>query len=676
MPDFKEIDEITDVIEEILQKKAIDNCITKEQIENVVMSVLYDKAPCAGRVYSSYKTNKEKAYKNPSDIEKVLFVSPEIKHENNNKNPELTHIQTSYLAEIPSRDFMRELLPPDCLEAHDRGVVYFHDLSYSARANLNCGLFNLEEIFKGCEINGVWIETPKSFRTACTVATQALTHVTSNQYGGVTINFLHLAKFVDVSRRKIREKFEKYPIDDKVRDQIVQKELEQEIKDGIQTFHYQNSTLCAGIGQAAFLSVSIWLDEDPKYTDDLILITKELLNQRIQGIKDKQGYYENFNFPKILYFLDKNTMKGGKYYEITKLCAECSAKRLVPDYMSYKKHIELKGVPTPSMGCRSLLSPWEDENGKLVTWGRENAGVQTLNLPYIAMENNPNKSEKVLFENLKYYVKIAYRDVLWRANHAAKIKAKQAPLLWEYGGYLRLQSEETLEKYVYNGYITLSLGIAGLREAVYYITGEDQFHEKGNILAHKIMDFLNDSNDRLKEETGLSVGIYGTPIETTTEKLAKACIRDFGHIGDGTKSLYITNSYHHHVKDKVDAFTKLTDEAQFSDKALGGSISYVEVPNLSENIEAMLQLIEHIGNTCLYAEINSEISTCHNCGFEGHDFQKVFAEDGTLRWKCPCCGETDPEKVHTSFRVCGYLSSFTPGQGRSQDIYNRQKHLN
>ena len=302
--------------------------------------------------------------------------------------------------------------------------------------------------------------------------------------------------------------------------------------------------------------------------------------------------------------------------------------------------------------------------------------MQTLNLPYIAMENNKEHSEEILFKNLEHYLKIAQRDMLWRANHVAKFKAKNNPLHFMYGGLLRLNPEDTLEKYVYNGYFSVSLGYAGLREAVYYITGEDQFGEKGNKLAHKILDYLNDENDKLKEKTGLAAGLYGTPMETGTEKFAKACIKEFGQIGDGTQNNYITNSYHHHVTDKVDAFTKLVDESQFSDKTASGSISYVEVPNLSNNIDAMLEIIECIGENCLYGEINSEISKCRTCGFEGYDFKKELNDQGYIRWRCPKCGENDPEKISVSFRICGYISNYIPNAGRSSDIYNRVKHLN
>lgn len=303
-------------------------------------------------------------------------------------------------------------------------------------------------------------------------------------------------------------------------------------------------------------------------------------------------------------------------------------------------------------------------------------GVQSLNLPYIAMENNKDKKEEIFFENLKHYIDIAQRDMLWRANHIAKFKAGDNPLHFVYGGLLRLNPEETLEKYVYNGYFSCSLGFIGLREAVYYICDEDQFGEKGNKLAHKIMDYMNKRNDDFKEKTGIAAGLYGTPFETGTDKLAKACIREFGQIGDGTKNHFLTNSYHHHVSDRVDAFTKLTDEAQFSDKTTSGSISYCEIPNLSSNLDAMLEIIEHIGNTCLYAEINSEVSQCRECGLSGYDFKKIIADDGTIRWQCPKCGNSDPNKMSITYRICGYLSSYIPNQGRSEDIYNRVKHLN
>lgn len=688
-PDFDLIDSLTNKICRLIMEKNKNNQIEVKEIENIVMSVLYSDAPDIAREYSSYKMDKERAKENPTEIEKVLYVNDDIKYENGNKNPNLVHIKNAYLAEIPSKEMMKKLLPKDCWEAHERSIVYFHDSSYSARSLLNCCLWNLESMFKGCSINSTYIETPKSFRTACTVASQALTMATSSQYGGITINLLHLAKFVDVSRQKIRKE-----VDDElslvldnisddsdfnyetIKERIVEERLQKEIKDGMQTFLYQTNTLCSGTGQAAFLSVGCWLSEDPKYSDDLIMVYKELIRQRLEGMRQEDGTYSNPNFPKILYVLDEDTMKGGKYYEITKLSAKCSASRLVPDYLGMKKHKELKGVLTFPMGCRSLLNPYQDENGNYITFGRANLGVQTLNLPYIAMENNKEHSEEILFKNLDHYMEIAQRDMLWRANHIAKIKAKENPLALMYGGYLRLQPEETLEKYVYSGYFSISLGYAGLREAVYYITGEDQFHDKGNKLAHKILDYLNNKNDELREKTGLAAGLYGTPMETGVEKFAKACIRDFGQIGDGTQHNYITNSYHHHVSDKVDAFTKLVDEAQFSDKTTSGSISYVEVPNLSNNIDAVLEIIECIGENCLYGEINSEISQCKTCGFKGYDFKKKLDEKGLVKWECPRCGEDSPEKILVSYRICGYISNYTPNAGRSSDIYNRVKHLN
>lgn len=524
-PDFDLIDSLTNKICRLTMEKSRDNQIEVEEIENIVMSVLYSDAPDIAREYSSYKMDKERAKENPTEIEKVLYVNDDIKYENGNKNPNLVHIKNAYLAEIPSKEMMKKLLPKDCWEAHERSIVYFHDSSYSARSLLNCCLWNLESMFKGCSINSTYIETPKSFRTACTVASQALTMATSSQYGGITINLLHLAKFVDVSRQKIRKEVDNElslildNISDSsdfnyrtVKEKIVEERLQKEIRDGMQTFLYQTNTLCSGTGQAAFLSVGCWLSEDPKYSDDLIMVYKELIRQRLEGMRQEDGTYSNPNFPKILYVLDEDTMKGGKYYDITKLSAQCSASRLVPDYLGMKKHKELKGVLTFPMGCRSLLNPYQNENGDYITFGRANLGVQTLNLPYIAMENNKEHSEEILFKNLDHYMEIAQRDMLWRANHIAKIKAKENPLALMYGGYLRLQPEETLEKYVYSGYFSISLGYAGLREAVYYITGEDQFHDKGNKLAHRILDYLNNKNDELREKTGLAAGLYGTPI--------------------------------------------------------------------------------------------------------------------------------------------------------------------
>lgn len=526
LPDFDFIDSLTNEITTKVVMKG-KNAVSNSEIENIVMSVLYDKAPDIARQYSNYKIDKERAKKNPTEIEKVLYVNDDIKYENGNKNPNLVHIKNAYLAEIPSKEMLKKLLPKDCWDAHERSIVYFNDSAYSARNLLNCCLWNLEDMFKGCAINSTYIETPKSFRTACTVASQALTMATSSQFGGITINLLHLAKFVDVSRKKIETEVEeeihlmldnfcdneKSNFDvEKVKTKMVNKRLQKEIEDGIQTFLYQTNTLCSGTGQAAFLSVGCWLSEDPKYSDDLIMVYKELIKQRLKGMRQEDGTYANPNFPKILYVLDKDTMKGGKYYEITKLSAKCSAQRLVPDYLGLKKHLKLKGVLTFPMGCRSLLNSYQDDNGNYITWGRANMGVQTLNLPYIAMENNKKHSEEILFKNLEHYLEIAQRDMLWRANHIAKIKAKDNPLALMYGGYLRLKPEDTLEKYVYSGYFTISLGYAGLREAVYYITGEDQFHKSGNKLAHKILDFLNEKNNELREKTGIAAGLYGTPI--------------------------------------------------------------------------------------------------------------------------------------------------------------------
>jgi ribonucleoside-triphosphate reductase len=679
MPDFNKIDEIVSTVQEEIKDKENENDYTSVgEVENIVMSVLFKEVPDVAREYSSYKMDRERAKKNPTEIEKVLYVNDEVGSENANKNVELTHIKNAYLAEIPSKEMMRKLLPKDCVEAHDKSIVYFHDAAYSVRSMENCRLLNLDELLQnGCEINGVWIDKPKSFRTAVTIATQALTHITSNSYGGCTINLLHLAKFVDVSRQKIKKKYDNYNIDDETKAKLVSDDLNEEIKQGMQTFTYQNQTLCSSVGQAVFLTVSVYLNEEPKYTNDLILIFTEMLRQRIQGIKDKSGAYVNPNFPKILYFLDKDTMRGGKYYDVTKLCAECSAKRLVPDYMSVKKHMELKGICTASMGCRALLSPWRNpKTGKLQVWGRANMGVQSLNLPYIAMENNENHSEEILFENLDKYLDIAYRDMLWRINHVAKIKAKSCPLMWVYGGVSRLNPEDNLESLVYGGYYTISLGYSGLYECIKYITGENHWEGNGKILAHKLLDYINSKNDEFGEKINVSIALYGTPSEVLTTKFADACLRDFGQVGDGTQRHYLTNSYHVPVFENMDAFTKLTEEAQFSDKTTGGSISYVEVPNLSNNLDAVLEVIEHIGNTCLYAELNSEVSQCENpdCMFSGYDFKKI-QDGGTLKWQCPKCGET--ERVRTSYRVCGYISNLNQlTVGRASDIHDRKKHLN
>lgn len=690
LPDIKQIDGIVNIVGTILKsdkfyKNKLDNeiNITINQIEDVILSTLYLKGLTdIADSYSFYRAKRNQQRENPSEIDKVLYNKEEVALENANKNNVLNHIKNAYLAEIPSKEAMREALPPECLEAHDKGIVYFHDMAYSFRNLTNCELLNLEKLFEhGCEINSTWIETPKSFRTACTIATQILTHVASNTYGGCTINLLHLAKFVDVSRKKIKNKYEKYNLDEKTKNKIIEDELNKEIKDGLQTFAYQCQTLCSNVGQAVFLTVSVYLNEDPKYTDDLITVYEEMLRQRIQGFKNKNGIYENPNFPKILYFLDKDTMKGGKYYLTTILSAECSSKRLTPDYMSVKKHMQIKGVITPSMGCRALLSSYKDEYGNFVTWGRGNIGVQSLNLPYIVMENNKEKSEQKMFENIDKYLDIAYRDLIWRVNHTAKIKAKSCPILWQYGALAELNPEDNLSSIVYGGYMTVTIGYSGLYEAVKYMTGEGHWNKydnkKGNKLGNKILDYINKRNRELGEELNVSIALYATPAEVLTDKFARACIRDFGHIGDGSQRLYLTNGYHIPVFQNINAFDKLTYESEFSDKTVGGSISYVEVPNMSNNLDAMLSIINHIGNTCLYAEINSEISTCSVCGFNGYDFPKVLdPKDNTVRWKCPNCGETDPEKVRTSYRICGYISNYTPNQGRSEDIMNRVKHMN
>lgn len=683
MPDFSLINSVVFEIESSLRVMYKNSLVRVEEIENEVMSVLYKRMPDVAREYSSYKIKREQSLKNPSETDKVLNTSKEIDHENANKKATLTHIKNAYLAEIPSKEKFFKEFPAACIEAHNRGVVYAHDSGYSIRQMTNCELLNLDALFsrKGFVLNGTWIGKIKSFHSCCTITTQILTHVTGNTYGGCTINLLALAKFVRVSREKHRAKVreewtkQKFSFTDEQVNSAAEQRLQEEIKDGIQTFYFQNQTLCSNVGQAVFLTVSVWLNEDPEYTDDLILIFKELLRQRIEGIPNEQGVRENPNFPKILYFLDKDTMRGGKYYDITKLCARCSARRLVPDYMSYKKHMELKGIPTPSMGCRALLSPYKDENGNLITWGRFNCGVMSLNLPYIAMENNPSRNEEQLFANLKHYLSIANQGIIWRVNHVAKITSDCCPILWQYGGLATLKPGETLESLVYGGYATVTLGYSGLFEAVKYITGENHWEGKGKELAYKILDYLNDNNKELGENLNVSVALYGTPAETLTDKFAKACIRDFGTIDGESIRNFETNSYHIPVFQEIDAFSKLKIESEFSDKTLGGSISYVEVPNLSNNEEAMLELIEFIGDNCLYAEINSEISNCSCCGFHGYDFEKIKAPDNTVRWKCPCCGETDPEKVKTSYRICGYISNYTPNEGRSEDIMNRVKHL-
>ena len=645
------------------------------------------------KAYITYRYTRNLVRQSNTTDDKILSLiecnNEEAKQENSNKNPVINSTQRDYMAGEVSRDITnRLLLPKDIVEAHNEGIIHFHDTDYYAQHMHNCDLVNLEDMLQnGTVITGTMIERPHSFSTACNIATQIIAQVASNQYGGQSISLTHLAPFVDVSRKKIRNDVleENRLIDRKLTDDelntLVERRLRDEVRKGVQTIQYQVVTLLTTNGQAPFVTVFMYLGEakNEQEKKDLAIIIEEVLIQRYQGVKNEKGVWVTPAFPKLIYVLEEdNIHDDSKYYYLTKLAAKCTAKRMVPDYISEKKMLELKidkngeGHCYTCMGCRSFLTPYVDpETNKPKYYGRFNQGVVTLNLPDIALSSGGNveKFWQIFDERLE----LCHRALMCRHNRLKGTLSDAAPILWQYGACARLKKGEPIDKLLYGGYSTISLGYAGLYECVKYMTGKSHTDPSATPFALDIMEKMNAACREWKKMHNIDFSLYGTPLESTTYKFAKCLQRRFGVIEGITDKGYITNSYHVNVRENIDAFTKLKFEAQFQHLSPGGAISYVEVPNMQNNIEAVLQVMKFIYDNIIYAELNTKSDYCQVCGYDGEI--KIVEDGGKLVWECPNCGNRDQDKMNVARRTCGYIGTQFWNQGRTQEIKDRVLHL-
>ncbi len=659
-----------------------------EEIQDLVeYQIMAHGAYEVAKSYITYRYTRSLVRRSNTTDEKILSLieccNEEAKQENSNKNPVVNSTQRDYMAGEVSRDISeRLLLPKDIVEAHREGLIHFHDSDYYAQHMHNCDLVNLEDMLQnGTVITGTMIERPHSFSTACNIATQIIAQVASNQYGGQSISLAHLAPFVDVSRKKIRKLVEQemaaidaHPSPEKF-SELVETRLRDEVRRGVQTIQYQVLTLLTTNGQAPFVTVFMYLGEakNEQERKDLALIIEETLSQRYQGVKNEDGVWITPAFPKLIYVLEEdNIHEDSPYYYLTKLAAKCTAKRMVPDYISEKKMKELKeGNCFPVMGCRSCLTPWKNEKGEYQFYGRFNQGVVTLNLPDVALSSGGNleKFWKIFDERLD----LCYRALMCRHNRLMGTLSDVAPILWQYGACARLKKGEPIDKLLVGGYSTISLGYAGLYECVKYMTGKSHTDPSATPFALQVMEHMNEACNRWKQETGIGFGIYGTPLESTTYKFAKCLQRRFGVIEGITDKGYITNSYHVHVTEEINAFEKLAFEAKFQHLSTGGAISYVEVPDMQNNLEAVLQLMKFIYDNIMYAELNTKSDYCQVCGFDGEI--QIVEENGKLVWRCPKCGNEDQDKMNVARRTCGYIGTQFWNQGRTQEIRDRVMHL-
>ena len=669
--------------------KALDRALSVEEIQDIVETrIMQEGAFEVAKKYITYRYVRNLIRQANTTDNQILSLiecnNEEVKQENSNKNPTINSVQRDYMAGEVSKDITRRLLlPPEIVEAHEQGLIHFHDMDYFAQHMHNCDLVNLEDMLQnGTVISGTQIEKPHSFSTACNIATQIIAQVASNQYGGQSITLTHLAPFVQVSRSRIRtevlEEFELAgaAVGEERLNAIVEKRVRDEVARGVQTIQYQVVTLMTTNGQAPFVTVFMYLNEAKSGQEkkDLAIIIEEVLKQRYQGVKNEAGIYITPAFPKLIYVLEEdNVDESGEYYYLTRQAAKCTAKRLVPDYISEKKMKELKeGNCVPVMGCRSALTPWRDANGNYKFYGRFNQGVVTLNLVDIALssERDMDRFWKIFDERLA----LCYKALMCRHNRLKGTLSDAAPILWQYGAIARLKKGEPIDPLLYNGYSTISLGYAGLCECVRYLTGKSHTDPEATPLAIRIMEHMNAACNRWKKETTIGFGIYGTPLESTTYKFARCLQKRFGIIPGVTDRNYITNSYHVHVSEKIDAFDKLAFEAKFQSLSSGGAISYVEVPNMQNNIEAVLQVIRFIYDNIMYAELNTKSDYCQECGFDG-EIEIVKDESGKLIWRCPKCGNTDQSKMNVARRTCGYIGTQFWNQGRTQEIRDRVMHL-
>ena len=681
----------------------MNRALNVEEIQDLVENQIMDlRAFGVARNYITYRYRRALVRKSNSTDEQILSLiecnNEEVKQENSNKNPTVNSVQRDYMAGEVSKDITRRfLLPHEIIEAHEKGIIHFHDADYFAQHMHNCCLVNLEDMLQnGTVISETMIDRPKSFATACNIATQSIAQIASAQYGGQSISLAHLAPFVQVSRAKyrikVREEFEAegLQLDEAQINDIAEMRVREEIKQGVQMIQYQVISLMTTNGQAPFVTVFMYLDEVPegRSRDDLAMIIEEMLYQRIRGVKNERGVYITPAFPKLIYTLEEdNIHEDSKYFYLTKIAAECTAKRLVPDYISEKIMRKLKkGDVYTCMGCRSFLTPdrFTDvgvgnianagnyQEGKHKYYGRFNQGVVTLNLVDIACSSGGDMDQfwKIFDERLD----LCYRALMCRHERLKGTPSDVAPILWQHGALARLAPGEKIDKLLYNGYSTISLGYAGLCECTRYMTGKSHTDAEATPFALKVMQYLNDACARWKQDTNIDFSVYGTPLESTTYKFARCLQKRFGIIPGVTDKSYITNSYHVHVTEQIDAFTKLKFEAQFQELSPGGAISYVEVPDMKNNIEAVLTVMKYIYDNIMYAELNTKSDYCQVCGFGG-EIRVVNDEHGKLVWECPNCGNRDQSKMNVARRTCGYIGTQFWNQGRTQEIKERVLHL-
>ena len=689
----EDIDNITNNVK--YQCEKMKRALNVEEIQNLVENeIMKLNAFAVARKYITYRYMRALVRKSNTTDEQILSLiecaNEEVKQENSNKNPTVNSVQRDYMAGEVSKDITKRLLlPGHIVKAHEEGIIHFHDSDYFAQHMHNCCLVNLEDMLQnGTVISETMIERPKSFSTACNIATQIIAQVASSQYGGQSISLSHLAPFVDVSRQKfrkeVREEFEQenIPVSEEQINELAEYRVRKEINRGVQMIKYQVITLMTTNGQAPFVTVFMYLNEVPdgQIKDDLALIIEETLNQRILGVKNEKGVYVTPAFPKLIYVLEENNIsEDSKYWYLTELAAKCTAKRMVPDYISEKKMLELKvdkndeGHCYTCMGCRSFLTPYVDpETNKPKYYGRFNQGVVTINLVDVACSSKGDMKEfwRIMDERLD----LCKEALMCRHNRLKGTVSDVAPILWQYGALARLKKGETIDKLLYGGYSTISLGYAGLCECVKYMTGKSHTDPDATPFALEVMQHLNDACAKWKEEENIDFSLYGTPIESTTYKFAKCLQKRFGKIPGVTDKNYITNSYHVNVTEEIDAFTKLTFESQFQKLSPGGAISYVEVPNMQDNIEAVLAVMKHIYEHIMYAELNTKSDYCMECGYDG-EIQIKEDKDGKLIWVCPNCGNTNQDKMSVARRTCGYIGTQFWNQGRTQEIKERVLHL-
>ena len=688
----QQIIEISDHVQEVCYARG--HAMNVEEIQDIVEdAIMATGAYEVARRYITYRYVQSLKRTHNTTDDKILSLiecnNEEVKQENSNKNPTVNSVQRDYMAGEVSKDLtMRMLLPPEIVKAHEEGIIHFHDADYYAQHMHNCDLVNLDDMLQnGTVISGTLIEKPHSFSTACNIATQIIAQVASSQYGGQSISLTHLAPFVDVSRKKIRRDVEAEmkelgidPGEEKI-SEIVEKRLREEIKRGVQTIQYQVVTLMTTNGQAPFITVFMYLNEagdNQRLKSDLAIVIEEMLRQRYQGVKNEAGVWITPAFPKLIYVLENdNIYEGQPYYYLTKLAAKCTAKRMVPDYISEKKMLEYKvdkngeGHCFTCMGCRSFLTPYVDENGKPKYYGRFNQGVVTINLVDVALSSGGDfdKFWQIFDERLE----LCHKALMCRHNRLKGTLSDAAPILWQYGALARLKKGEPIDKLLYGGYSTISLGYAGLYECCKYMTGKSHTDPAAKPFALNVMQHMNDACTKWKNQHNIDFSLYGTPLESTTYKFAKCLQKRFGLVPGITDRNYITNSYHVHVTEQIDAFTKLKFESDFQKLSPGGAISYVEVPNMQDNLEAVIKVMQFIYENIMYAELNTKSDYCQVCGYDGEI--QIVSEDGKLVWECPKCHNRDQNKLNVARRTCGYIGTQFWNQGRTAEIKDRVLHL-